>query len=173
TPLPRACIRAADRTAPCTPRRRSSPSPRASWCSWRGSSCPPRSPSARGRAPPAPIARLARLLLQERQPAQQILHPDLRRFDSLAQQLVLLLHLGGAGLDLGVGPGGSRAARATLLQLGFGLLRARAPGGQLVRHVAEDRLELVAHLRTPPRPPHPCSPLPPLAVVHQPRPPTP
>src|SRR6059036_879102 len=88
--------------------------------------CPPRSASACCCAPPAPIARLARLLLQEREPAQEILHPDLRRFDSLAQQLVLLLHLGGAGLDLRVGPGGARAARATFLQLGFGLLRASA-----------------------------------------------
>src|SRR2546425_9399658 len=46
-------------------------------------------------------------------------------------------HLGGAGLDLRVGPGGSRAARTTLLQLGFGLLRARAKG----RSRAEGRSE--------------------------------
>src|ERR1051325_2402733 len=54
------------------------------------------------------------------------------------------------------------APRATLLQVGFGLERARAPARELLRYVPEDRLELVQHRSINP-----------LAVVRQARPPEP
>src|SRR2546426_1455459 len=177
-PRPLACTRAAGRTAPCTPRRQSSPCPRAFLCSLGSSagtrSAPPPAPpptptrrrAAGRRAHAAVAAGFPRLLFENRQAREEMVDPPTRRLDPLAQRLVLLLQVRHPVPRLGVGLGGGPAPPTTLLQLGFGLDGTRAPPGQLVRHVAKDGLELVEHLRInslsvvrqahPPAPPAPA-----------------
>src|SRR6266568_1118350 len=126
---------------------------------------PPPCPGARRRAPAAPAtpsAALARLLLEEGEPREEIVHSPARRLDPLAQHLVLLLKIGDAVPDLGIELHGGAAAPAALPQLGFRLECARAPTRQLLGHVAQDGLQLVEHLHIRP-----------LSVVRQARPPGP
>src|SRR5207247_1213889 len=127
---------------------------------------------ARRAAGPSTVASgLAGLLLEECQARQQIVHASARGLHALAQRLVLLLQIGDAVPHLGVGfrrhPCHARRPRPSapdpaLLQLGFGLEGARAPAGQLVRHMAENRLQLLEH-----------PPINPNSVIRQARPPAP
>src|SRR6185436_19479855 len=101
---------------------------------------------AASRATPAVAAsRLARLIFEKGEPAQQFTHPHPRRFDALLQLFVLLLRIRGAAPRLRVMPSRCRAARGrrVFLEIGFGFEGARAPGGELLQHVAENRLQLV------------------------------
>src|SRR5213594_2292711 len=113
--------------------------------------------------PPAPSAvpGLARLLFQEGQPAEQVVHAELRRLHPLAQGLVFLLEVRQPVAHLGIEPRRPTACRAPeLLDVRLGLERARAPAGQLFRDRAKDRLQLVHDRRISP-----------LSVVPQARPP--
>src|SRR3989449_963070 len=114
--------------------------------------------------PPAPVPGLARLLFQERQPAEQVVHAELRRLHPLAQGLVFLLEVRQPVTHLGIEPRRPTACRAPqLLDVRLGLERARAPAGKLLRDRAKDRLQLV-HLVHDRR-------ISPLSVVPQARPP--
>src|SRR2546430_12868919 len=70
-----------------------------------------------------------------------------RRLDALPQRFVVLLQIRHPDPRLHVRLGGSTPAARSLLQLSFGLDGTRTPDGQLIRHVAENRLELVEDLR--------------------------
>src|SRR6266705_1662553 len=121
-----------------------------------------------GRSPGAPAPRtvalgLARLVLEERQAGGQPLHPLARCAHVLAQVAVFGLEIGHAAAGFSVEPrSGSAALAAALARLRFGFERARAPAGQLVRHLAEHGFQLVQRQRISP-----------LAVVPQVRPPRP
>src|SRR5205814_10066653 len=94
---------------------------------------------------PGDRGRLAGLVLEERQPPHQLPYPPPRRLDALLQVLVLLLEVGDAATYLGIEPRRRCAARlpVRLLEVGLGLEGARVPGGELVRHIAQHRLQLV------------------------------
>src|SRR6266700_3345420 len=104
--------------------------------------------AAARRAHASVAAGLACLLLEKREAGEEIVNPQPRRLDALAQRLVLLLQVCDSVPHLGVGLGGGAAAPpGTLLQLPFRLDGARAPRGQLLRDMAKDGLELVEDLR--------------------------
>src|SRR2546422_140574 len=65
----------------------------------RAASAPPPPPPP---APPAAVPGFARLLFQERQPAEQVVHPQLRSLPPLPQGLVLLLELRQPVAHLGI-----------------------------------------------------------------------
>src|SRR5437879_3472507 len=89
--------------------------------------------------------------------------PPPRGIHTLAQRPVLLFQVGDAAARLRVGLCYRAAAPGpAFFELGFGLDGARAPAGQLVRHVAEHALQLVEH-----------STISPLSVVRQAHPPAP
>src|SRR5207237_8098814 len=102
--------------------------------------------------------------LDGREAVEEVVSAEARGLHALPQRLVLLLQVRhtAASLEIELGPARTAAARATLLQVGFGLEGARAPARQLLRYVAEDRLELVEHLSITS-----------LSVVRQARPPAP